>query len=253
MVRISTQSWLSAPLEARARWRTELIARLPSTFRPRPLASTVSRSSYGFPEFAHAPTGIEWVCIPESSFDMGLSRDEEVAARRIEDPPSMNLHEMRPVHHVHVDSFMITKSPVSLSVARDAIVLRDLQRPEFPGPPHVTPAYLQRDEAETLRQRLGFELPTEVQWELACRASTRTLFFWGNELPAEKAAIAPFAGSDLSIARPNPFGLIGLFIGEWCRDLYRANYDCEPTDGDCYAVRGGASLFWPWQGSEWVF
>src|SRR6185503_13111701 len=57
-----------------------------------------------------------------------------------------------------------------------------------------------------------------------------------------------------SRVQPNPFGLRGIFTGEWCADEYQASL--APTSRSVkgsYVVRSGGAVFWPWQDEEWVW
>jgi formylglycine-generating enzyme required for sulfatase activity len=98
----------------------------------------------------------------------------------------------------------------------------------------------------------GLVLPTEAQWEYACRAGGRTPWSWGSEA-AEAPRYAWFGPSLQPVARllPNAWGLFDLHgnAAEWCRD-WLANYDtAQPRRGDGFrenasgelrVVRGGA-------------
>jgi hypothetical protein len=56
--------------------------------------------------------------------------------------------------------------------------------------------------------------------------------------------------------KTNGFGLYGLFVGEWCADLFTSSYTfpaaSESASGP-RVVRGGGAFFWPWQDQEWVW
>jgi len=89
---------------------------------------------------------------------------------------------------------------------------------------------------------LGFRLPSEAEWEYACRAGTTTDYYTGNdESDLEKAGwfyssikeppiytIQP-VGKKL----PNDFGLYDMHgnVFEWCEDKWHDNYDGAPDDG----------------------
>ena len=117
--------------------------------------------------------------------------------------------------------------------------------------------WLSEKEGETYR------LPTEAEWEYACRAGTKTAFSTGDELPAEITASAhiswypdPERSSPekdvvpLTVGRTqaNPWGLFDMhgLVEEWCADWY-GPYPRDPqTDpvgpatGDFRVTRGGS-------------
>ena len=71
----------------------------------------------------------------------------------------------------------------------------------------------------------SYSLPTEAQWEYACRAGTSTRFSFGDELVATQAnywvdaTSKPMAVGQFS---PNPFGFFDMHgnVAEWCLDFY---------------------------------
>jgi formylglycine-generating enzyme required for sulfatase activity len=100
------------------------------------------------------------------------------------------------------------------------------------------------------REGLPYRLPTEAEWEYACRAGTRSAFYWGDQRDAEILKEANLAGQfdplsvDLHLApthaRVNPWGICDMHgnVSEWCNDNYMDTLN--------KAVRGG-SFDMPWQ------
>jgi len=107
------------------------------------------------------------------------------------------------------------------------------------------------------KEGLPYRLPTEAEWEYACRAGTTTLYWTGNELAAafekntrrtqfsEAKDIVPlFVGR----TPPNPWGLYDMHgnVEEWCYDWYgpyKAGEQTDPVgyaDGDFKVTRGGS-------------
>ena len=106
----------------------------------------------------------------------------------------------------------------------------------------------------------GFRLPTEAEWEYACRAGTATVFHYGNDLDA---SMANFDGrypygygkkgqyrkmtTPVGSFRPNEWGLYDMHgnVWEWCQDWYGdypAGSETDPTgpgSGSYRVIRGG--------------
>jgi formylglycine-generating enzyme required for sulfatase activity len=102
-----------------------------------------------------------------------------------------------------------------------------------------------------------YSLPTEAEWEYACRAGTRTLFAFGDSLSSSQANFNgehPFGttetGDNLQKTspvgkyRPNGWGLYDMHgnVFEWCQDIYTGNYEGLPTDGSANLLVGDANV-----------
>ncbi len=98
-----------------------------------------------------------------------------------------------------------------------------------------------------------FRLPSEAEWECACRAGTTTAFSFGNELKptdANHAASNIFTPVKVGTYKPNAFGLYDMHgnVNEWCNDWFKAyptNAVTNPTgpaNGEYRIVRGGTCV-----------
>jgi len=119
--------------------------------------------------------------------------------------------------------------------------------------------YVSWNEAQAALARVELQLPTDVQWEYACRAGTTSPFWTGWTFAELQGAAniadrtrgrSPFAmgqetaevedlflgTAPVGLVRPNGFGLFDVHgnVWEWCRDGYRL--DRNPRDGDGLAV-----------------
>lgn len=124
------------------------------------------------------------------------------------------------------------------------------------------------------RENKPYRLPTEAEWEWACRAGTTTRFSSGNEestLPevanihtvqpqAEASAVSWGAGFLFTLPvgtfHPNQFGLYDMHgnVQEWCADWYEQDYYADspksdpagPSTGTQRAIRGGSFQVMAW-------
>src|SRR5262249_11258467 len=174
------------------------------------------------PAFRHMKSGLSFKFVPSGQFTMGLSESEEKAARRIHEPVPAKFERMRPLTVVEVKGFLITVTPVLTREYVKTVPMNNYDYPDLPA--HVT-----HEEASSFARQLGCRLPREAEWEYACRATTNTLFVWGNKLLPDKE-LETWIASEFSEGWErklscNRFGLYGLFDGEWCEDQFRETYD----------------------------
>ena len=95
---------------------------------------------------------------------------------------------------------------------------------------------------------LDFDLPTEAQWEYACRAGTATMYYWGDVMDGAYAWYWNNSSSTthpVGTRLPNAWGLYDMSgnVWEWCRDWYGTlAYGTEPNgsaSGSYRVLRGG--------------
>jgi formylglycine-generating enzyme required for sulfatase activity len=108
-----------------------------------------------------------------------------------------------------------------------------------------------------------YRLPSEAEWEYACRAGTTTKFYFGETLTPKLARckanfgmvlITLFSGETTPVGQfpPNAFGLYDLHgnVWEWCADTWHDNYVGAPTDGSAWTT-GGNDNRSPMRGGSW--
>lgn len=107
-----------------------------------------------------------------------------------------------------------------------------------------------------------YRLPTEAEWEFACRAGTQTRFYFGNDshnlathawwgflsVPGDGNVRNELYAHKVGLMNPNPFGLYDMHgnVSEWCSDWYgpyvksRLNDPSGPEKGTYHVGRGGS-------------
>ena len=193
---------------------------------------------------------LEMVAIPGGTFSMGSPENEEGRWENTESPQ----------HQVTVSPFFMGKYPVTQkqwqAVAALEKVKIDLESDpsRFKGD-NLPVEMVSWDSVQEFCARLSqktnkaYRLPSEAEWEYACRAGTTTPFYFGETISTD---LANYHGdytygngvkgeyrkqtTDVGKFPANSFGLYDMCgnIWEWCEDEWHENYINAPTDGSAW-------------------
>ena len=227
---------------------------------------------------------LEMVAIPGGTFTMG-TEDEEIE-RLVKKFNWEGFRKERPQHQVTVPPFFMGKYPITQAQWR-AIASRTDLKVKQDLDLNLNPAYFKDspdsdrrpveqvnwDHAIEFCARLSkltgreYRLPSEAEWEYACRAGTTTPFYFGETITGELAnykSSETYADEYKGEYRqqttpvgqfpPNAFGLYDMHgnVWEWCADTWHDNYDGAPTDGSAWIENGNDNLS-PLRGGSWYY
>ena len=217
---------------------------------------------------------LRMMLIPAGTFLMG-SPEGELERQDYEGPQ----------HEVTLSQFSMAKYPVTQAQWRVVANLPQAERALEPDPSsfkgdlrpveqvswYDAVEFCDRLTRHTNRQ---YRLPSEAEWEYACRAGTTTPFHFGETLSTD---YANYNGADENYGAYGPgtrgeyrqettpidhfeganaYGLTNMHgnVWEWCQDHWHSNYDGAPTDGSAWltedseayrVIRGGSWVFFP--------
>jgi formylglycine-generating enzyme required for sulfatase activity len=175
----------------------------------------------------------EMVDIPAGKFNMGSNENENE----------------KPIHEVIVPAFQIGKYPITQAQYQAVMGYNPSRFSGNPQNPVETINWFDAQEfCEKLSQLTGknYRLPTEAEWEYACRAGTKTRFSFGDD----KEQLGDYAWVDgnsnntthpVGEKRPNPWGIYDMHgnVWEWCADQNHESYARKPDN-----IRENGSLAW---------
>jgi formylglycine-generating enzyme required for sulfatase activity len=198
-------------------------------------------NAQGYGEYRHRRTGIVFVKLPGGRFWMGAQK-EDPAGRNYDPEAEEN---ESPVHAVELSPLLIAKREVTQAQWRAVMG----ENPSWfqPGgsgggdiPPGVSAEDLpveqvSWDECQEFCRKTGLRLPTEAEWEYACRAGEEGPYGAAGDL-GEMAWYDENSGGrthPVGTKRPNGFGLHDLHgsVWEWCEDLYDREFYSRPEAG----------------------
>ncbi|MGL5061644.1 MAG: SUMF1/EgtB/PvdO family nonheme iron enzyme, partial [Microcoleus sp.] len=212
---------------------------------------------------------LEIVLIPGGTFMMGSPETE-----------SGGISNEKPQHSVTIKPFFMGKYPITQAqwqeVAAFPKVNRDLELEpsHFKGadrPVEQVSWYDAVEFCDRLSQKTGreYRLPTEAEWEYACRARTSTPFHFGETItpdvanydcnysyksgPKAKGSYRKQTSPVTNFAFANDFGLFDMHgnVWEWCLDCWHESYRGAPANGSAWltdnksnsrVLRGGSWL-----------
>jgi len=97
---------------------------------------------------------------------------------------------------------------------------------------------------QKLSEKTGktYRLPSEAEWEYACRAGTTTAFHFGETITPDLVNFESSIGQTTDVGKypPNAFGLYDMHgnVWEWCADPWHGNYNDAPSDGSSWTTGG---------------
>ncbi len=221
-------------------------------------------------------TFLELVAVPGGTFTMG---SPEAELQRATDEG--------PQRDVNVPAFLMGKYPVTQAQWKAVVALpkvgRDLDAdPAYFKGDNLPVEQVSWDDAIEFCQRLSkqtgreYRLPSEAEWEYACRAGTTTPFHFGETITTD---LANYRGTDWdyqgktypgnygqgpkgefrqkttevgSFKIANAFGLYDMHgnVWEWCADHWHESYEGDPTDGSAW-ITGGDGWSRVVRGGSW--
>ncbi len=204
---------------------------------------------------------LDMVMIPGGTFQMGSAPDKGDA-------------DERPQHKVAVKPFLMGKYPVTQEQWRIVSTFPKLEHDLLSAPSNFAgdnrPVdQVSWDDAEEFCKRLSkhtkreYRLPSEAEWEYACRAGTTTAFHFGEKLTPIlaqcisnlcMALLSAYSGQTAPVGSfsANAFGLYDMHgnVREWCLDHWHSNYEGAPTDGSAW-LSATENAAWLLRGGSW--
>ncbi|MFM6792266.1 MAG: formylglycine-generating enzyme family protein [Dolichospermum sp.] len=223
---------------------------------------------------------LEMVLIPEGTFMMGSPENEKGST-----------DDERPQHEVTIKPFSMGKYPITQAQWQAVAALPQVNQELKPNlsrfkgdgstslTNHCPVERVSWHDAVEFCARLSnytkrpYRLPSEAEWEYACRAGTTTPFHFGDTITTELANYdgnytygdgpkGVYRGETTEVGSfkiANEFGLYDMHgnVWEWCLDDWHNNYEGAPTDGsvwtglstglsnDMKVLRGGSWRHYP--------
>ena len=244
--------WLDQPIDLSAvptaiEINTEDQRLILETMTRPPWATGIGRDRYGLfveVEAKGVPFVLRW--IPPGEFLMGSPPDEP--ERRENEGPQ---HRVRFAQGFWLAETACTQALWQAVMGENPSEFKGEENPVESVSWDAAKQFIEK--INRLHPGLELRLPSEAEWEYACRAGTITPFWFGSELTTDKANYDgnyPYANGPKGEYRektvparhfqPNPWGLYQMHgnVWEWCEDAWHDSYEGAPADGQPWLTGG---------------
>ena len=180
------------------------------------LFESLGQNSQGYPEYRHRETGIVMVRLLGGRFFMG-ARDGE---GKFEDGSEVEL----PRHEVSVGPFLIGTHELSRETWTSFMGASDVSEETVTG----SAVEVSWDDCQRFCEQTGLSVPTEAEWEYACRGGTEDAYAFGGLSRWDKSAGGQAVMLDAT--ESNAYGLFNMHGNamEWCEDFFDPDFYSKP-------------------------
>jgi formylglycine-generating enzyme required for sulfatase activity len=251
------------------------------------LLSRQAHQGQFFTEALSESVGLDMMLIPGGTFEMGQTAAETAELIRLlgdERYQKYYVDEL-PRHSVSVPLFFMGKYPVTQAqylavMGKNPSNFQEKGRPAGDRPVEQVSWPDAQEFCQQLSVKAGrtYRLPSEAEWEYACRAGTTTPFHFGETLSDE---LANYCAQDREIKGTvykgtygrgmlgqyrqettevgkfpaNAFGLYDMHgnVWEWCEDDWHPNYEGAPNDGSAWLEADQSSTLKVLRGGAWNY
>jgi formylglycine-generating enzyme required for sulfatase activity len=238
----------------------------PSNSQPtNPPPTGTANTSASRPKSFKSQQGIEMVYIPPGRFMMGSNNSDG------EKP----VHEVTISQAFYMGKYEVTQAQWQAVMGNNPSNFRGANLPVEQVSWNDAIAFIARLNAQN--DEYTYRLPTEAEWEYACRAGTdgdyagdlEAMAWYGNNSGRRQLNAAEIMQTDSTNYQkritenggqthavgnklPNSFGLFDMHgnVWEWCQDWYHPNYDGAPSDGSAW-LSGGEQKFRVLRAGSW--
>jgi formylglycine-generating enzyme required for sulfatase activity len=198
----------------------------------------------------HAVTGIEMLLVPPGNFEMGCTPCTEIGGCGASASNAVPLHSVTLSSAFYLGRYEVTQAQWSAQMGSNPSCFH-----EYPNSPQRPVGNLSWTNAAQFVTQAGLRLPTEAEWEFACRAGTQSCYYNSNtgDYVTQIAWISSNSGGQtrpVGSRLPNQLGFYDMIgnVTEWLNDWYQPDWytyspslnPTGPASGNARVQRGGA-------------